>query len=243
MYDVAPMFVEASVNEGGQANSRLQVSLTTAQVDAANRLHDTLQQWKDVDAALQMLGKHVPGFQLPSVLLKVAAVNQLYSTNLYAVVRMARHVVTVMDSSDSQTDPALVEELADLPRTGETQQKRLYVSLASKFAHFFVDPDTFPIYDDFAKTIVRRHLGQKLWSGDNSHPYQAFVSDISTLLKYASLPCSVRELDRYLWIAGQYRAWSKKLKVNINTELRDTFEIPTPIVQAGLDALHVEALW
>ena len=40
-----------------------------------------------------------PAFGLKAALLKVAALNQLYGTNVYAVVRMAQHVVSTMENT------------------------------------------------------------------------------------------------------------------------------------------------
>lgn len=70
----------------------LAVPLTMAQIEAANRLHGKLIQWQVTDRALHILQENLPGFDSEATLLKVVAVNQLYGTNVYAVVRMVRHV-------------------------------------------------------------------------------------------------------------------------------------------------------
>jgi hypothetical protein len=70
--------------------------LTMAQIEAANELHQGLPQWKNTDDALHALHNRFPEFDIKAMLLKVAAVNQLYGTNVYAVDRMARHIVEVL---------------------------------------------------------------------------------------------------------------------------------------------------
>src|SRR6266849_11219323 len=110
----------------------LAVPLSTAQIEAANRLHGKLLQWQVTDRALHTLQENLPGFDIEATLLKVVAVNQLYGTNVYAVVRMAQHVVDVMLDLKNIEDVELVEVLATL--TG-----RKHLSFASKFAHFFID--------------------------------------------------------------------------------------------------------
>jgi hypothetical protein len=66
--------------------------LTSSQVDAASPLHSRLKQWSATDSALEALRRLFPGFDLAASLLKVSALNQLYGTNVYAVLRMAEHV-------------------------------------------------------------------------------------------------------------------------------------------------------
>lgn len=65
----------------------LPVPLSLAQIDAANKLHGQLLQRHVTDKALFMLHERFPGSDIESTLLKVAAVNQLYGTNVYAVDR------------------------------------------------------------------------------------------------------------------------------------------------------------
>lgn len=101
--------------------STLAVPLSQTQIDAANRLHSRLSQWATIDNALSALGQAFPTWTAEASLLKVAAINQLYGTNLYAVVRMAEYVTWVMASADSkQEGPSLVERIAALP-TSQTQ--------------------------------------------------------------------------------------------------------------------------
>src|SRR6185312_11644177 len=129
----------------------LAVLLTMRQIEAANRLHAKLVQWQVTDRALHTLQESLPGFESETTLLKVAAINQLYGTNVYAVVRMAQHVTAVMQDANGIEDADLVEKLATL-----TGQK--HCSFASKFAHFFIDKKRFPIYDSYAVKMVGCHL-------------------------------------------------------------------------------------
>src|SRR5947209_9662363 len=122
----------------------LAAPLSMTQIEAANRLHGKLLQWQVTVRALHTLQENLPGFDIEVTLLKVAAVNQLYGTNVYAVVRMARHVTGVMQEARGMEDADLVEELASL--TG-----RKHRSFASKFAHFFIDMERFPIFDSYAE--------------------------------------------------------------------------------------------
>lgn len=205
----------------------LAIPLVRAQVEAANRLHAHLKQWVATDSALIALGKRFPDFGPESTLLKVAAVNQLYGTNLYAIVRMAGHAVHILaHQSTTDAGPALVEELATLPKKPNEKTQWHYYSFASKFAHFFIDFERFPIYDSYAVQTLERHLGPKDKHVDLAHPYLAYVDNLDRLAERSGLTWVGRELDRYLWLAGQYRAWRKNPRAQINTELAQLFERP-----------------
>lgn len=127
----------------------LRVTLTSAQVSAATRIHGRLPSWKATDDALDGLARSMPGFSFGECLVKATAINQLYGTNVYALGRMAEHVAQVL--AEGQSDD-LVERLATLNTNGKP---RRHLSFASKFAHFYIDKDRFPIFDRYAIERLR----------------------------------------------------------------------------------------
>lgn len=216
----------------------LAVSLTQAQVEAASQLRDHMPLWQATDQALSRLGRCLPSFELEAVLLKVAAINQLYGTNVYAVTRMAQHITFLMSSvagDNSAID--LVERIAALPPSKPAGKSRFHLSFASKFAHFFVDAMHCPVYDSYAVATLTQHLGSKGLVRDSAHPYAAFVANLDRLRTLTGLACGYGELDRYLWIAGLYRAWFKNAKAEINTEAAMLFSSPPPELVDPLAAL------
>src|SRR5260221_13206141 len=180
----------------------LAVPLSMSQIETANRLYSKLLQWQVTDQALHALHVNLPGFDIEATLLKVVAINQLYGTNVYAVVRMAQHVTEVMQDANRMEDADLVKELASL-------NSRKHLSFASKFAHFFIDMERFPIFDSYAAKMVAYHLGSHGQVRDSTHPYKAFVENIHSLKRFAGLSYTTRELDRYLWLAGLYQGWCR----------------------------------
>ena len=78
------------------------------------------------------------------MLLKASVLNQLYATNVFAIFDMAGHICEVIGAYQGPAGPPLVEKIA-LMRFGD--KERRFVSFASKYAHFFIDPSTFPIVD------------------------------------------------------------------------------------------------
>lgn len=215
--------------------SRHPVPLCREQIEAACRLHAKLSLWRAADQALEALGQRFPGFQDEAALLKVVTINSLYGTNVYAVARMARHVESVMAATNVATGgPDLVERLADLPKTGEQERSRRFRSFASKFAHFFIDSERFPILDSYAASVIKLHLGATGYVLDPGQPYRAYVANFQKLRQQAGWLGKGRELDRYLWIAGQYRAYQRRERAQINTELRQLFDNPPPEITSDL---------
>ncbi len=210
----------------------LEVPLSISQVEAANRLHQQLSEWKITDSALHALHVRFPGFDIESSLLKVAAVNQLYGTKVFAVVRMAEHIKDVMPREGKIAEVDFVEKLATLP-----EMKRKYVSFASKFAHFFIDLERFPIYDFYAVKMVAYHLGSQGLIRDKEHPYIAFVTNFNHLKQAAGLVCTTRELDRYLWLAGLYGEWCRNSASQINAEVAEMFKTPSLEINTELAIL------
>jgi hypothetical protein len=201
--------------------------LTNEQIARAQRLHDHLNQWKTVDNALRTLAVRLPGFDSAAALLKVVAINSLYGTNLYAVVRMGGHIQEIMaETNVSDAKISLVERIADLPPSKPNEQKRHHLSFASKFAHFFINPEKFPILDSYAEKMLRKHLGKSGASPLGQSRYSAYASGLAKLKELSGWTGTYRELDHYLWLAGTYYTWRKNPKAQINSELQQFFANP-----------------
>ena len=193
--------------------------VTSAQNAAATFVHDRhMPQWAASDRALDRLRTAIPDLDESAALIKAAAVDRLYYSRHDRIVEAARRIAEVMQCPPA--DPiALVEAVAGLPDEGGTSH---YWSFASKFVHFFIAPEGTPIYDDWAVRTVRHHFGRLRWIGRT--PYRAFAEYALGLRKASDLRCSVRELDRYLWLSGMLRGWRSDPTVGISREVRSVFE-------------------
>lgn len=203
------------------------------QIAAATEIHDLhMPGWAASDRALDHLREALPDFHECSVLAKVAAVNQLYNARHDRLVEAAEKIADVL--LDPPDDPVLlVEKIAPLK---QDRGCRWYLSLASKFGHFFVDADHLPIYDAYAIHALRHHFGRLKWAGKGT-AYRAFVGYVHVLREHVDPPCSLRQLDRYLWLSGMCRAWQKDSDVQISREARALVESTNPDVQKLLQQL------
>lgn len=214
------------------------IPLTQQQIDAAQVLHHRLTKWAATDRAFERLGRHF-GWDRESCVLKASVINDLYSTRVYAIWQMAEHLMKVM--MNPPDDPAdVVEVIASLPDDDGTARRKHW-SFASKIGHFFINGDKYPIYDSFCRNMLSYHLGGNLSPISKGNPYRSFIADLNNLRKISGLSATLRDLDRYMWLAGQYRQWLKKRdKAQINSELRSIFVDKDPEIQKLLEILWSE---
>ena len=205
--------------------------LCQTQIDAANALHARLPGWQTADAVLAALGHHFPSnADLVYVIPKAVTLNSLYATSVLAIQAMARHVAEVLEKAGDQVGIEVVEEIAWLHGLGpEKDKSRRFLSFASKYCHFFVDPQRFPILDELAGRALSHHLGRKNRSpmSGTAEDYPNYVADIDRLRKAGGLTCDYAELDHYLWLCGQRLAYQKRKEADdrgsINGEVWDLF--------------------
>jgi len=189
------------------------VTLALTQIDAADRVYEQLKDWNRPLEALELLNTRLPGFDTPITLLKSTAINGLMATQILALVAMAAHVQDVLANAQLETaGPELVDKVGEFKHKGK---QRNNVSFASKFAHFFIDADRFPMKDGYSTKMVEFHVGTAncVQTKKNvlDESYEAYVQNIEQLKKRDGLGrISHRRLDRYLWFAGKYRFFLKK---------------------------------
>lgn len=216
----------------------LRVPLATAQIEAAQRIQAYSGGLSAVSRALAELRDRFPGFDPVASLLKTVVLNQLLSTNVWAVVRMAEHIAAVMrDVSPTDADYDLVDRIAALPGLRDPNRVRRHLSFASKFAGWFIDSERFPIYDGVAWQMLRYHLGARELTWDDDRQYASFVENVDRLRQRADLDCSFVALDAYLWTAGLYQAWKRNNAAEINGEMARLFAAPPADLVEPLAAL------
>jgi hypothetical protein len=203
------------------AHSGEGVTVTGERLAAAHRLYEADAEWQAMEQVFDELREGFPSNrELKAVLLKASVVNALYATNVFAIRAMARHICEVFSTESDPPDLRLVPRIAELSVGGKV---RRHLSFASKYAHFFVDPDRFYILDYYAGQALAAHLGPRrvdaaYWTPD----YPTFVQRVETLRRRDGITVSNRELDHYLWLYG---CWRDHLRGRLaSRELGETFK-------------------
>lgn len=164
----------------------------------------------NTEKALSRLVSVLPGNScLEEVLLKVAAIDRLYSTNLYAIYPMAQHILALdIDSRLRAHDLELVSEIAGLKwkdASGKDQQRSFY-SFAAKYCSWHV-PTEYPIYDSFVDRLLRLYRqrdGFASFTNAKLSHYPTFRSVLREFQRHYGLTeFSFKEVDKFLWVYGQ----------------------------------------
>ncbi len=219
------------------------VPLLPTQIDAANAIHDRhMPGWAGTDRALTLLAESVPGLETEAVTLKAAAVDRLYYTRHYRLGDAIGRIIEVLGPEPARPSTAeegvtLVERIAPIEVGNKV---RWHWSFASKFGHWFLH-DSLPIYDAWAIRAVRFHFGRIRW---RTTAYRDIAEHVDALRAASGLSCTTREMDRFLWLSGMYRAWggaSDRSKLGLSGEVVGLFESDDPAVVGALGVLAGDA--
>lgn len=207
--------------------------ISPEQITAATTIHDQhMPGWASTDRALRLVGQSVPGHDLDAVTVKAAVVDRLYYTRHYRLGEAIDRIVEVLAAPPAEP-VTVVERIAETTIGGRS---RWYWSFASKYAHWFVDEEL-PIYDSWAIRAVSHHFGRMTW---RTTAYRDFAGHVYALREASGLDCTIREMDRYLWMSGMYRAWvgaAEKDRLGLSGEVRGLLESGGPVVRAELRVL------
>src|SRR3990172_2016078 len=98
----------------------------------------------------ELFGKYPSNQKLRDILIKATALNSLYNTNIYATVKLAKHILNKnIDAKLRDGSPELVDEIAHVEINGKLRNN---YSFASKYCHWH-QPEMYPIYDSTAKRV------------------------------------------------------------------------------------------
>lgn len=148
---------------------------------------------------------------LSSVIIKVSALNDFYSTNIYRVYDVACKIVSIpdFDSRLKQGDLTLVKDFQTIEFTDSKGERKRIInySFATKYCSHH-RPDKFPIYDSYVDHVLRslRRIYPKVFKfrNDDLRNYEKYTENLDILRREFGLESlSYKELDRYLWQLGK----------------------------------------
>lgn len=233
------------------------------QFDSARDLYNKMDDWKCKDRILNGLREAEPDFaNFRETLQKVLAINEFYNAGGSNLLAMAIFIATrgseIMElyhqRKSQDTRNAHIEVVRRIAlreiKLGNTKKDGCPV-FASKFAHFFIDPEAFPILDDKAEKMVLIHLGDcRLYPESQKEEdridytmgkrYEQFYDNLLRLKKmilnsHNSEPCN-KELDQYLWLAGNYRMM--KLEASgVNKEIKKIYSSDPSTIEGHFKGL------
>ena len=138
------------------------------------------------------------------ILIKAASLNDFYSTNIFSIFTVAKHILSLdIDRRLQDGDASLVDEIADITIGGK--KKRFY-SFASKYCSHH-KPTLFPIYDSFVDKVLRyfrKADGFYSFADEDLKNYPMFIDILNQFQRFYGLEnVNKKDLDRYLWQLGK----------------------------------------
>ncbi len=147
--------------------------------------------------------------QLDDVLLKVTTLNAFYSTNIFNVYAVAKHIQSLgIDARLNQGDMILVSNIASGHgvKVSKNGKEKCFYSFATKYCSHH-RPELFPIFDSYVERLLI-HLRDvdHFAEFDKTELRNAvkFKGIIQELMKSYDLnEFTFKEVDRYLWQYGK----------------------------------------
>ena len=169
-------------------------------------LWETLERYTLAEGALGRLFNSLcpQNTDIESVLLKVSALNDFYSTNIYDTYTVSKHILDLdIDARLQKPDLRLVNDIAEVNLNGKMWR---FYSFASKYCSHH-QPDSYPIYDSFVDKMLKHYRKTdnfEKFANKELKDYPRFIEIIESLRKHYEVEgFSLRELDIFLWLAGK----------------------------------------
>jgi hypothetical protein len=195
-----------SANKTATNAKQSPASPSVALIESYLNKWETLEKYKFQEDSLTLLFQQFcPNHHnIVHVLLKVSALNDFYSTNIYNTHAVAKHIVALkVDQRVAAGDHSVVNEIAVVSIGGK---ERNCYSFASKYCNHH-NPEPFPIYDFYVEKMLLHFQKAERFATFRKpqlKQYQRFVGIIRDFRKhYLLAQFSLRQIDIYLWLAGK----------------------------------------
>ena len=153
--------------------------------------------------------------EISDILLKVAALNDFYSTNIFSVYPVAKHIQSLdIDSRLSAGDISVVKDIQRVT-IGDGVVKNFY-SFATKYCSHH-KPLEFPIYDNYVDKVLchfRDQDGFAAFKTPDLKDYARFKEILIAFRAFYGLEeYNLKQIDKYIWQLGKEffpRTYGKK---------------------------------
>lgn len=141
---------------------------------------------------------------LNEILIKCSCLNDFYSTNIFLIYPVAKKIFDLnIDNRLAKGDTTLVNDIARVEISGK---EKYFYSFATKYCSHH-DSIRFPIYDYFVEKMLmyfKKEDKFSKFSKDDLRDYTKFRNVLLDFQKFYDIEeFTLRDIDKYLWIAGK----------------------------------------
>lgn len=193
---------------------------TTAQVKKYLCNWDELENYRLQEDALDKLFLELCplNIDIRDVLLKVSTLNDFYSTNIFSVYPVAKHILTLdIDSRLKAGDVTLVNDIKDIMISGK---KRCFYSFATKYCSHH-NPLNYPIFDSYVEKVLCLFRDKDGFADFRTVDLKKYVRFKEMLIQfrrfYGLEEFNLKEIDKYIWLYGKEmfpKSYGKKRNEN-----------------------------
>ena len=143
--------------------------------------------------------------EIEDILVKVATLNDFYSTQIFSVYPVAKHILDLhIDERLAVGDATLVNEIASV--TMESGTEKNFYSFATKYCSHH-QPEKYAIFDSYVEKVLKyfRNVdGFSEFSDFELKDYLTFSRVLDDFQEFYDLKqYDLKHLDRYLWQLGK----------------------------------------
>ena len=141
---------------------------------------------------------------IDEILIKVSALNDFYSTNIFSVFPVAKHILSLnIDEAIKNADESIVNKIALVNMNGKVIN---FYSFATKYcSHHF--PNDYPIYDTYVEKVLVTLNKRDRFSNFRKVDLKDFSIFKSVVIDFKSFynlnDYSLKDIDRYIWQLGK----------------------------------------
>lgn len=141
---------------------------------------------------------------ISDILIKVSTLNDFYSTNIYSVYPVAKHILQLnVDARMKAGDVTLINDIQKVKIGGV--ERKLY-SFATKYCSHH-NPLEYPIYDNYVEKVLKyfRDLDRfSIFENNDLKDYIHFKGVLVDFRKFYQLEkFNLKEIDKYIWQLGK----------------------------------------
>ncbi len=170
-----------------------------------NELDNYVNQENALDKLFFLLCRN--NTDLSDILIKCSTLNDFYSTNIYDVHSVAKHIFSIpmIDKRLQSGDLSLVEDIANV-KVGKVQVGKCFFSFASKYCSHH-QPMKYAIFDKYVEKVLlffRRRDQFCEFKNVDLKRYPMFISIIKQFQEFYGLEqYNLKQIDKYLWQLGK----------------------------------------
>jgi len=153
---------------------------------------------------------------ITDILLKASTLNNFYSTNIFSIYPVAKHIHGL--DIDSRLESGDVNLVADIQQIMIGEKKKNFYSFATKYCSHH-NPLDFPIYDSYVDEVLRYFRNRDGFSDFKDGDLKNYVDFKGILIEFQSFydlgQYNLKQIDQYVWQLGKDyfpRNYNKKKK-------------------------------